>query len=337
MSNSQPRSMSAQNHNLLRNRHAWRLLEIVLWSVLGWFYWMAFMVLLVWTVAQIQVDWTLRQQPQLTYRLYEYARIGSDWRSLSATADIARPMLALLRSQESNQLQDALRQVSGIVPVPPAITFAALEATLDVVVDAGDEMRDLSELQQTAEDIERYLAEPSTENLRTSMQSYADAAKALQRAQQDFDTIVSTVEPVVQIGDSVMGAIANGLRTGVPLASTIGLNQQVTQLADYLEQLPKPAGILVGQAHNYSMQAVKDVALLDSIHEAVATADLRETICTYGIFRGFIHWFLKYVWWIDAVVVAAIIARLLAAYSRLFLPASARRQPQAGYAATITI
>lgn len=334
MSNSHLRSISAQNNNLLHNRRAWRPLEIVLWSVLGWFYWMAFMVLLVWAVAQAQVDSALRQEPELVNHLYEYASIGRNWQPLSTTADVARPMLELL---QSDLVMYGIRQVIARVPLPSSFTLAAIETSLDTIVHVGDEMRYLSKLQRTAEDLDHYLAEPSAENLHISMQSYADAAKALQQAQQDFDKIVTTMEPVVQTGDSVAGAVADGLRAGVPLASAIGLSQPVTQLADYLEQLATPAVVLVKQARTYSDQAATDVVLLHSIHEAIAMADLRETLCTYGIFRGFIRWFLKYVWWIDAVVAAMIIARLLVAYSRHFSPAAANRQPRPGYAATATI
>jgi hypothetical protein len=109
----------------------------------------------------------------------------------------------------------------------------------------------------------------------------------------------------------------------------------VVQFADYLEWLPKPAGALVERAQQYSDRAAADTVLLYSIHKAIVTADLRETIYTYGIFRGFIRWFLKYVWWIDAVVAAAIIVRLLAAYSRLF--STTGRQTRPGYAATVPI
>lgn len=335
MPNSQPHSTSAQNNNSPRERRHWRLLEIVLWSVLGWFYWMAFMVLLVWAVAQVQVDSTLRAEPELVHHLYEYANIGRDWQPLSTTADVARPMLELLQSQESDLLMHELRQLLARVPLPSSFTLAAIETSLAAVVHVGDEMRDLSELRRTAEDIERYLAEPGAENLRTSMQSSADGAKALQQAQQDFKNLVTTAEPLVQGGDYVAATVANGLRTMTPTASAVGLEQPVVQFADYLEWLPKPAGALVKQAQQYSDRAAADTVLLYSIHEAIVTADLRETIYTYGIFRGFIRWFLKYVWWIDAVVAAAIIVRLLAAYSRLF--STTGRQTRPGYAATVPI
>ncbi|HAJ36237.1 MAG TPA: hypothetical protein DCL15_11135 [Chloroflexi bacterium] len=331
MSQSQPHSMSAHN-NWFHTRCYWRLLEIILWSTIGWFYWMALMVLIVWAVAQVQVETTLRQKPELTYRLHEYAHIGRDWQLLSATADVARPVLGLLQNQEF---------MAGLVFIrltpKSSIALATLKTSLETAIHVGDEMRDLSELQQTAEDIERYLAEPSAESLRASMQSYADGAKAVQRAQQDFEKVVSTAEPLVQTSSSVAGAIADALRTLDPLASTMGLGQPMTQFADYLEQLPRPVETLVYQARKYSDQAAADAVLLQSIHTTIATADMRETVCTYIIFRSFIHWFLKYVWWIDAVVVAAIIVRLLLAYLKLFSPTAARQQTRPGFATSATI
>ncbi|HHY58188.1 MAG TPA: hypothetical protein GYA08_22450 [Chloroflexi bacterium] len=335
MSNSQPHPMSARHHVMFPDWRSWRLLEIMLWSVIGWFYWMAFMVLLVWAVAQWQVQSTLSNEPELVAHLHEYARIGRNWQPLSTTADIARPMLAFLQSQESDLLMYGLRQASARAPLPSTLTLAAIETSLETVVYVGDEMRGLTELQRTAADIERYLAEPGFENLRAAKQSSVAGAEVLQQAQQDFDSLVAAVEPVVRGGDYLATIVAGGLRSAAPLVSIVGLEQAVAKFSDFLVELSKNSVVLVNQADQYSRQAADDTVLLYSIHEAIVTADLRESICTYGVFRSFIGWFLQHVWWINAVAAAAILIRLFIAYSRRFF--STGRQSEPGFVAAPTI
>lgn len=96
-----PRSLSSHSSNFLRNPHRLRLPEIVFWSLIEWFYWMAFMVLIVWAVAQMQVESTLRKEPNLVGRLHNYAQVGRDWETLSVAADIAGPVLQVVTDLRS--------------------------------------------------------------------------------------------------------------------------------------------------------------------------------------------------------------------------------------------
>lgn len=330
-----PRSHSQLVHNsnsLNSSPHRWHVVEIVPWSILGWFYWMAFLVLLVWTVAQAHVASMLEQQPQIVERLYEYAAIGRNWRTLTTAADISKPLLETLQEQKSNWLMWGVRQVVEQLPLPSDVTLEVLESSLSAVVYVGDEMRSLNELERTAQDIDHFRASRSIADLRIARESLADGTKGLQQAQEDFDDIVDALAPFIEVTDSTFHTLADGFRS-LDFLAAANLYEPSVQFADNLDRLPQPAVDLRDEALGYSKQTGDDVAWLNAVHHTVAVADFCETLVTYYIFRDFIQWFLTYVWWINGVVFVAIAIRLTFAYFPLFPPKTASSHLQPGHAA----
>ncbi|HQY94546.1 hypothetical protein [Caldilinea sp.] len=333
MSSTHSQSLSSHSSNFLRNPHRLRLPEIVFWSLIEWFYWMAFMVLIVWAVAQMQVESTLRKEPNLVGRLHDYAQVGRDWETLSVAADIAGPVLQVVTDLRSAPYWSEIDVLILRMGLPTNITIRSVEEALKIIVYAGNEFREISKLDRVAHDIALYQTDHRIESLRLMKDSHAAGAKTMQQAHGDFDKIVSAVKPLVDVGSSAFGAIASGLRFGSPIA--VGYSDQVIQAADYLEQLPQPATDLMKEAQGFSKRMVTDAGLLHSMHQAIVAADTRETIFTYFVFRDFIQWFLAHIWWINGVVFIAIAIRLLLAYFRLNVPAAVPPRPR--YAAPPTI
>lgn len=308
-----------------RHPHPLQLPEILFWSFLGWIYWMALMVMLVWAVAQATVGFALYREPALETRLQEYALIGTRWRPLSDAGDAAEATLGLIEQAKALPLWGMISRVSIPGAVTKYLSLEVVEGALNLLSYAGKEFRALSELEHLAGATQEFRANPSRTNLQALMTLYVTGAATLTQTQTDLDKLVDGVDPIVGATGFTTSAIAGGLRANAAYAS--GFEAQVFTLADQLERLPAPAIEFIDDAKEQSKQIAKDAQLLRSMQHTIAVADLRESIVTYFIFRGFIKWFMTHVWTIDGVLAIVIALRVSFGHRRIFFTALSALHP----------
>lgn len=314
-----------------RNPSGLQLLELIFWSLLEWFYWMAFLVLLVWFVAQVQVESSLREREDLVNNLNEYAEIGNNWQPLIAIAGIAEPALPVVSLLKQSGLLSMLKTSVGKINwtlMGSLVAIESSESALNAVVYVGKELHSINELSQTAQDTERFLQEPSISNLRVMMVSCQTGRDTLLLAQKDLHELVDKVGPFVDATEGAMHISADWIRS----LPSPGLDASLFErAANFVETLTTPAADLVSEAEGYSNRIAADARVLASVHQSLAVAEMRENLFTFYIFRQPVQLFLDHIWWINAFVIPLIAVRMLFGYRKRIAARLGGATPQTPY------